>query len=108
MIDLPTLQAIAAVGMMLMIFVSLSYWMIHNSERVTREEVRTRILDLRSEMLNRMDLLSERMDLLSDQMNGRMDERADGPACRPHGPDERPDGPESPGDSGPAGKSHSR
>ena len=74
MIDLPTLQAIAAMGAMLMLIVSLFYWMLHNTERNIREEWNNSIRNFRADMLDQMNL---RMDRLTDQMNGRTDQLGD-------------------------------
>lgn len=74
MIDLPTLQAIAAMGAMLMLIVALFYWMLHNTERNIREEWNNSIRNFRADMLDQMN---GRMDRLTDQMNGRMDRLSD-------------------------------
>lgn len=74
MIDLPTLQAILALGALLMLIVSLFYWMLHNTERNIREEWRSSIRDFRADMLDQMN---ERMDHLTNQMNARIDRSSD-------------------------------
>ena len=78
MIDLPTAQAIAAMGALLMLVVSLFYWMLHNTERNIREEWHNSIRSFRADMLDqmnlRMDRLTDQMNARTDQMNARMDQ----------------------------------
>ena len=74
MIDLPTLQAILALGALLMLIVSLFYWMLHNTERNIREEWQNGICNFRADMLDQMNV---RMDHLTNQMNARIDQSSD-------------------------------